>query len=53
MLLNKFLKTHRKAERQEATIADQQKEIERQATRLNEVESTLRKITGPLHQNSN
>ena len=49
MLLNEFLKSHRKAERQEATIADQQKEIERQATRLDEVESTLRKVNERLN----
>src|SRR6266704_1514355 len=41
MLLNEFLKEHRKVERQEATIARQQKQIEALAAGLQKVSAQL------------
>jgi hypothetical protein len=41
MLLNEFLKAHRRAEQQEATIAKQQKQIEALTTGLQKVSAQL------------
>jgi hypothetical protein len=44
MLLNEFLKEHRKVEEQEATIAELKKEMETVVARLNQHESKIEKV---------
>jgi len=48
MLLNEFLKEHRKMEEQEATIAQQQKGLEVLTARLNEQAAQIQKVTAQL-----
>src|SRR5204862_3250783 len=48
MLLNEFLKEHRKMEEQEATIAQQQKGLEALTARLNEQAAQIQKVTAQL-----
>jgi len=45
MLLNEFLKEHRKVEEQGATIARQQKQIEALTAGLQKVTAQLRQVT--------
>ena len=45
MLLNEFLKEHRKNEEQEATIARQQKQIEALTAGLQKVSATLKRTS--------
>ena len=45
MLLNEFLKEHRKGEQQEATIAQQQKAIATLAVQLKEQGALIRKVS--------
>jgi septal ring factor EnvC (AmiA/AmiB activator) len=52
MLLNEFLKEHRKNEEQEATIACQQKQIEALTARLDEQASQIRKVSAQLAASS-
>lgn len=48
MLLNEFLKEHRKNQEQEATIAQQQKEIEALKAGLKEQASQIQKVSAQL-----
>jgi DNA-directed RNA polymerase specialized sigma54-like protein len=48
MLLNEFLKEHRKNQEQEATIAQQQKEIETLKAGLKEQASQIQKVSAQL-----
>jgi len=48
MLLNEFLKEHRKNEKQEATIAEQQKEIKALKAELKEQASQIQKMSTQL-----
>jgi DNA recombination-dependent growth factor C len=45
MLLNEFLKAHRKMEEQEATIAQLKKEMETVVARLKEQDSKIQKVS--------
>jgi hypothetical protein len=48
MLLNEFLKEHRKVEKQEATIAQLKKEMETVVVRLKEQDSKIQKVSDQL-----
>jgi Chaperone of endosialidase len=48
MLLNEFLKEHRKVEEQEATIAQVKKEMETVVARLTEHESKIQKVSAQI-----
>jgi hypothetical protein len=48
MLLNEFLKEHRKVEEQEATIAQLRKGMEGLVARLNEQASQIQKVSAEL-----
>src|SRR5213079_3357841 len=48
MLLNEFLKEHRKGQEQEATIAQQQKEIQALTAGLKEQALQIRKVSAEL-----
>jgi hypothetical protein len=48
MLLNEFLKEHRKVEQQEATIAQMRKGMEGLVARLNEQDSKIEKVSAQL-----
>jgi uncharacterized coiled-coil protein SlyX len=48
MLLNEFLKEHRKNEEQEATIASQQKQIEALSAIMNEQAAQIQKVSAQL-----
>jgi hypothetical protein len=52
MLLNEFLKEHRKNEEQGATIAQQQKEIEVLKAELKEQASQIQKVSAQLEMNN-
>ena len=49
MLLNEFLKEHRKVERLEATVAEQRKEMETIIARL---ESKIQKVSAQVEMNN-
>src|SRR6516165_7387736 len=51
MLLNEFLKEHRKNEQQEATIGRQQEQIDGLITRLNEQAAQIQKVSTQLEVN--
>src|SRR6266699_3739772 len=51
MLLNKFLKEHRKVEEQDATITQLKKEMETVVARLKEQDSKIQKVTDQLEVN--
>ena len=48
MLLNEFLKEHRKVEKQEGTIAQQQKEIAALAAQLKQQAALIRKVSDKI-----
>jgi hypothetical protein len=48
MLLNEFLKAHRKAQQQEATIAELKNQIETVVARLKEQDSKIQKVSAQL-----
>ena len=48
MLLNEFLKAHRRIEEQEATIARQQKQIDALTTGLKEQAAQIQKVSAQL-----
>jgi septal ring factor EnvC (AmiA/AmiB activator) len=48
MLLNEFLKEHRRVQKQEATIAQQQKEIATLAAQLKEQAALIQKVSAQL-----
>ena len=48
MLLNEFLKEHRKMEELEASAAEQQKEIKKLASQLKEQASQIQKVSAQL-----
>ena len=48
MLLNEFLKEHRKVEEQEATIAQLKKEMETVVARLKQHESKIQKVSDQI-----
>ena len=48
MLLNEFLKAHRKGEQQEATIAELQKGMEVLTARLKEQEAQLQRVSAQI-----
>jgi len=47
MLLNEFLKEHRKMQEQEATIAQFKEDFRVAAARLNEQDSKIQKVSSP------
>jgi len=51
MLLNEFLKAHRKIEQQEATIAQLKEEMETVSARLKEQDSKIQKVSDQLELN--
>jgi hypothetical protein len=51
MLLNEFLKEHRKVEEQEATIAQLKKEMETVVARLTEHDSKIQKVSAQIEVN--
>jgi len=51
MLLNKFLKEHRKVQEQDATITQLKKEMETVVARLKEQDSKIQKVTDQLEVN--
>ena len=51
MLLNKFLKEHRKVQEQDATITQLKKEMETVVVRLKEQDSKIQKVTDQLEVN--
>lgn len=51
MLLNEFLKDHRKVEKLEATVTEQQKNFSRQEAQIEILESCLQKVSTQLQTN--
>ena len=52
MLLNEFLKAHTVIEEQQATIAQLKKDMQTMATRLNEHDSKIQRVTDQVQSNS-